>query len=225
MAKNDNNPVLVLSHPDWSHGVVGIVASRIVERHHKPTILLQELSDGSAKGSARSVDNVSIIDAIANCQQLLTKFGGHQFAAGMTVPIDNITEFRKQINDYAKKNIDVKPKTLTIDAQLELDILTLELLEQLQQLRPFGRNNAEPVFVSESVLADVRWVGAEKKHAQIFLGGDGEPSMRGISFGAASWLKADQAIGQPVQVAYKLRNNNFQGVDELQLEVLDIHST
>ncbi len=223
LAKVDDNPILVLSHPDWSHGVVGIVASRIVERHHKPTILFQELEDGSAKGSARSVDGVSIIDAIANCQQLLTKYGGHQFAAGVTVPIDKIAEFRAQINDYAKQNILVKPKQLIIDAQLDLAMLNLELLAAIQRLRPFGRENTEPVLVSGAILADVRWVGAEKKHAQVFLSSEDGVSMRGISFGAASWLKADDAIGQPVQVAYKLRNNNFQGVDELQLEVLDIH--
>jgi hypothetical protein len=80
------------------------------------------------------------------------------------------------------------------------------------------------VLVSGAILADVRWVGAEKKHAQVFLSSEDGMSMCGISFGAASWLKADDAVGQPVQVAYKLRNNNFQGVDELQLEVLDIHS-
>lgn len=223
MAKKDDNPILVLSHSDWSHGVVGIVASRIVERHHKPTILLQELEDGSAKGSARSVDGVSIIDAIANCQHLLTKYGGHQFAAGVTVPIDKIAEFRAQINDYAKQNILIRPKQLTIDVQLDLAMLNLELLVLIQQLRPFGRENTEPVLMSNAILADVRWVGAEKKHAQVFLSSDGGASIRGISFGAASWLQPDDNIGQTVQVAYKLRNNNFQGVDELQLEVLDIH--
>lgn len=224
LAKADDNPILVLSHADWSHGVVGIVASRIVERHNKPTILLQELEDGSAKGSARSVDGVSIIDAIANCQQLLTKYGGHQFAAGVTVPVDKIDEFRAKINDYAKQNILVKPKLLAVDAQVEISLLDLELLATIQQLRPFGRENAEPVLVSDATLTDVRWVGAEKKHAQVFLSSEGGSSIRGISFGATSWLKSDDYIGQPVQVAYKLRNNNFQGVDELQLEVLDIHA-
>jgi single-stranded-DNA-specific exonuclease len=223
MARHDDRQILVLSHPDWSHGVVGIVASRIVERYHKPVILLQELPDGTAKGSARSVDGVSIIDAIGDSADLLTKHGGHQFAAGVTLPAERIEAFRDRINKYASSNVNIAPQKLVIDAQLQLQLLALDLLDLLERLRPFGRDNAEPVLASQATLEDVRWVGAERKHAQISLSQSGRNYVRGISFGAKSWLEADKQLGQSVQVAYRLRRNNYQGVDELQLEVLDIH--
>lgn len=216
-----DDDILVLSDPSWSHGIVGLVASRVSEARHKPTIILQELNE-KTKGSARSVGAFNIIEAVTASGELLERFGGHAFAAGMTLKTSNIAQFRTRINQYARKHLQDLggDKELIISCRVAPDLLSLGTYARLSGLEPFGNGNSQPVFVSQLTLTRLRPVGSDLKHFQMtFLAGKTE--VGAIAFGAAGswpWLK----LGTEVEVAYRLGNNLWQGVDRLQLEVADL---
>lgn len=216
-----DDKILVLSDPSWSHGIVGLVASRVSEATHKPTIILQELDD-KTKGSARSVGTFNIIEAITASGELLERFGGHAFAAGMTLKTSAIAPFRAHINQYAHKHVQDlgSNKELAISCRVAADLLSLGTYLSLRGLEPFGNGNSQPVFVTQLKLTRLRPVGSDLKHFQMtFLAGKTE--VGAIAFGAAGrwpWLK----LGTEVEVAYRLGNNLWQGVDRLQLEVADL---
>ncbi len=216
-----DDAVLVLSDPGWSHGIVGLVASRVSEATHKPAIILQELGE-KAKGSARSVGVFNIIEAVTDAGELLERFGGHAFAAGMTLKTSQIAEFRTHINHYASRHQRELggDKELAIDCRVGVDLLTLDTLACLNSFEPFGNGNSQPVFVTKLTLVRLRPVGSDLKHFQMtFMAGKSE--VGAIAFGAAGrwpWLE----LGMTVEVAYRLGNNLWQGVNRLQLEIVDL---
>ncbi len=138
--------VLVVDGEDWHHGVIGIVASRLTEKFGKPCIIISR-SGGEAKGSGRSVEGFSLFDAISSCSDLMTKFGGHPMAAGLTMPADRIEEFRRRINRYAALLPGGVPApTLTLDCKLRPDVLNVGMVQSLERMEPFGTGNPEPLF-------------------------------------------------------------------------------
>ncbi len=213
--------ILVLSDPNWSHGIVGLVASRVSEALHKPTIILQEL-DGVSKGSARSVGNFSIINAISAASSHLERFGGHAFAAGMTLSTTKIPAFRGALNQYAARHKAElgQDKALLIQAKLAPSILGLDLMQALREFEPFGNGNKQPVFSSLLEVVRLRPVGSDLKHLQLgFMANTRE--IGAIAFNAQDrwpWLQ----LGSEVEVAFRLGMNVWQGVERLQLEVVDI---
>jgi single-stranded-DNA-specific exonuclease len=217
--------ILVLSDPGWSHGTVGIVASKISERYRKPTIILQELGETS-KGSARSVGKFSIIDAISSAGEHLTRFGGHQFAAGLTLPTENIAGFRNAINQYGMKNIDVIDmlKTYIIDLTLNPSDISLESARQIESLAPFGNQHSQPLFANQFTLHSMRPIGKDLSHLKIQLASENNEIFSAIAFSKVKdW--ADLKVGSNYEFAYYLSQNEWQGVVELQLELVDVKVT
>jgi len=214
--------ILVLSDPNWSHGVVGIVASRIAEKWHKPTILLQVLGD-ECKGSARSYGGFSIIDGLRACSDLLIQFGGHDFAAGMKLKSDNIELFSHTLNQYALKNIDIEAmlQTIEIDAVLSKDQLELQRIAELQGLQPYGNENPQPIFSSTLELVEYRMIGQHLNHVKFRFKSKCNQFIDGIAFSSAhKW--PDLVSGNIYEVAYHLQENVWQNAARLQLEVIGV---
>jgi len=148
--KNDLS--IVLHYEDWHPGVIGIVASRLVEKYYRPTVLLTTI-DGVAKGSARSITNFNIYEALEKCEDLLLHFGGHRAAAGVAIEVDKIEEFREKFNNIVRESVtedDLLPE-IKIDAKLKFSEITPKFLKILEQFSPFGPGNMRPVFLSENV--------------------------------------------------------------------------
>lgn len=148
----NNNLGIVLHHDTWHPGVVGIVASRLVEKYYRPAIMLTTI-DGVAKGSARSITGFDIYEALEECKDLLIQFGGHKAAAGLELSIDKIDEFKVRFNNFLSKNLneeDIVPE-IKIDAKISLSEITPKFVRVLEQFAPFGPGNMRPVFLSENV--------------------------------------------------------------------------
>lgn len=148
----ENELAIILHQEDWHPGVIGIVASRLVEKYYRPTIMLTTV-DGVAKGSARSISNFNIYEALRKCEDILLHFGGHQAAAGLAVEVDKLEEFRVRFNNIVKESLleeDLLPEII-IDSKLKFSEITPKFLRILEQFSPFGPANMRPVFLSEDV--------------------------------------------------------------------------
>lgn len=159
----ENEIPIILHQEDWHPGVIGIVASRIVEKYYRPTIMLTTV-DGIAKGSARSINNFNIYEALQKCEELLIHFGGHQAAAGLAVELENLDEFKYRFNQIVKDSIndkDLSPE-LMIDSKIKFSEITPKFIRILEQFSPFGPGNMRPVFLAEgvSIVSNPRIVGA-----------------------------------------------------------------
>lgn len=215
-------PILVLSSPDWSHGVVGIVASKISEKWHKPTIILQELGELS-KGSARSYGSFDIIAAIRSCEGFLESCGGHSFAAGLKLRTDRIQELRYRINQYAIANMDAKNnfKTIQIGINLTASGANIALYDEINKLAPFGSANKKPHLHSIYVVEQVRLVGSDASHLRLQLIDSAGGKHTAIGFSMASayrWLET----GQTIELVFALSENIWQNRRNHQLEIIDI---
>lgn len=220
----NRQPILVLSDPSWSHGIVGIVASRIAEKFNKPAILIQELG-GLSKGSARSYNSFNIIDAIAACSDSLERFGGHSFAAGVSLQTENIDQFRYRINEYAIANMDVKNnfRTISIDLGLDRRSPELEIYDDINRLAPFGNSNRRPCILSAVEVKQVRLVGSDATHLRLIVVDSFGKQHSAIGFGMASnwpWLEE----GVEIELVYELTENIWNDTRSHQLEIIDIRN-
>lgn len=209
--KNDN--VLVVSGENWNHGIVGIVAAKLLERYKKPTFVLEEMGD-EAKGSARSFGDFSAADAIRAADDIITKGGGHKLAAGVTIPTANIAAFRKRVNDYykAQKLFDQEKLLLPKgDARVQqLALVNEGLVEQLGQLEPFGNGNPEPILYAENlVVIGQRKMGAELQHVKLELHDDNGHRMQFLAFSAPEHFFVEP--GEIVTVWFQPTVNEWQG--------------
>ncbi|WP_320019980.1 single-stranded-DNA-specific exonuclease RecJ [Labilibaculum manganireducens] len=216
----------VLFDRNWHKGVIGIVASRMIENYYKPTVILTE-SNGFATGSARSVDGFDLYNAISECSDLLENFGGHKYAAGLTMKIENVGEFQKRFEDYVVNNIseDMLVPQVKIDANIKLSDITPKFFRIIKQFEPFGPKNMTPVFVSEQVLdyGYSRPVGRNKEHLKLSVVDDiREGDVKaGIAFSMGN-LYPKISSGVPFDVCYSLQENEYMGKVETQLMVRDI---
>lgn len=218
-ARYTADSVLVLSDPGWSHGVVGIVASKLAEKWNKPTLLLQELGE-SAKGSGRSARGYSLIEGLRANQELFDRFGGHDFAAGFTMPAERLEELRQGLNEHYASVQDSLPEVPTLEAELLIDDpeqVNWRLMSELQRLEPFGNGNPQPLFGLQAVkVVDASAVGKERQHLKLRLAG---PS--GIIFEAIGFNLAEKypnlKPGQVVNVLCYIQQNEFNGRSHLQL--------
>ncbi len=220
--KMASNMILVLSDPGWSSGVVGIVASRIAERWHKPTILLQT-KDDQAKGSARSYGNFSIVNALKDCEDILDKFGGHAFAAGISLKTQNIQLLSHRLNNYAIKNIDIESLIPRIKIDLAFNELSPDInhIKSIDNLRPHGNENPRPLLASKFEMIEKRLIGQDNNHIKFRFKAPNNTILDGIAFSSAhKWL--DLSSPNTYEVAYYLQENIWQNVSRVQLEVVDI---
>ena len=219
-----NRRSTVVYAPHWHKGVVGIVASRLTETYYRPTIVLTAGEDGIISGSARSVGGFDIYTAIDSCNDLLTNFGGHKYAAGLSMHIDNLPEFKQRFEAYVADHIreDQLQPTLQIEAELQLADITKSFYNVLRHLEPFGPGNPRPLFVSRHLInhRDTRAVGKEREHLRLDVT-DRVNAITGIAFGRADMAEYIQN-GNAVDICYELNENTFNHYTTIQMMVQDI---
>lgn len=210
---------IVLAEPAWHTGVLGIVASKLVERYHRPTILLA-IEDGVAKGSARSVSGFRLVAHLEQLAPMLERFGGHDHAAGMSLRVEALPAFVAAFEAAARGALrdEHLVRRLRLDAEVPLEALDDTLIAEVRRLAPFGQGNPEPVFLARGVeVRDARLVGADKRHVKLRFGvGVGVGSVEGIAFGQAS---ACPRPGDRVDLAWCPEVNVFRGVRRLEARV------
>ncbi len=212
----------VLFKEDWHKGVIGIVASRCIEHFHRPTIILTK-SNGKAAGSARSVPGFDVYEAIEECADLLEQFGGHTFAAGMTLPVENVDAFRLRFDEIVSGRI--LPEQLTpmisVDLELDLEDVSWKAYKVLKQMGPFGPGNMTPVFVSRGVSIAGKPTIMKEKHIKFNVYQGNSPAFTVIAFGMAH-IYPDLMDGQPFDICYSLDENTFRDKTTLQFMLKDI---
>jgi single-stranded-DNA-specific exonuclease len=221
----DSRKSIVVYKPDWHKGVIGIVASRLSEEYYKPSIVLTK-SNGLASGSARSVPGFDIYKAIESCKDLLENFGGHIYAAGLSMKEENVSEFTERFEQFVAENI-LEEQTypqIEIDAVLEFKDITPKFFRVLKQFGPFGPDNMKPVFVSKKVFdyGTSRLVGKEQEHLKLELvDSSSENVMNGIAFRMFEYNDYLKALN-PLDICYTIEENSFNGNTSIQLMIRDI---
>jgi single-stranded-DNA-specific exonuclease len=216
----------VLFNPSWHKGVVGIVASRLIEYQYRPTIVLTE-SNGLATGSARSIQGFDLYQAVTSCSDLLESYGGHMYAAGITLKKENVQKLRDRFEEVVKNSItpDLLIPQIDIDTELNFRYIAHDFFNILKQFEPFGPENMNPVFFAENVSDNgyARLVGSDEEHLQLGLIQEDFPFnvYRAIAFNQASLLQNIKK-GSAFDIAYTLIENNFRGNTSIQLNVKDI---
>jgi single-stranded-DNA-specific exonuclease len=224
--RTTNAKTTVLYNPSWKKGVIGIVASRLIETYYRPTVILTE-SNGFATGSARSVQGYDLYQAIEACSDLLESFGGHMFAAGLTLKKENIKPFIERFEQYVNSTItedQMLPRVL-IDTELSFSEINEEFFKVMNQFQPFGPENMSPIFVSRNVFdsGTGRMVGASGEHLKLNLCQEstGTRTLPAIAFGQANHFEHIRR-GKPFDICYSVEMNEFRGNKNLQLNIRDI---
>ncbi|WP_067140841.1 single-stranded-DNA-specific exonuclease RecJ [Oceanivirga salmonicida] len=202
--------ILISSSPTYHHGVIGIVAAKIVDMYYKPSIILEEkTNEGIAVASCRSISNFDITKALQYCSDLLVKYGGHKGAAGFTIKIENIPEFKKKINEYARKNLkeDDFCKVISIDKSISINKMSYEFYKTLELLKPFGFGNPTPVFLTKNVIIEnQRLIGEKKNHLSFDI------SQKGYTNRGAVWFFNDELKDKTFyDIVYKINLNKYKG--------------
>lgn len=212
-------PILVVCGKGWHEGVLGIVASKLLERYLRPVIVLTDKGD-LCKGSARSIEGFSIYDAMNSCRDMLNTFGGHELAAGMSIKTDMLDEFREKINEYAYENASVYPET-RIDCKLNPAGLSMDVLDSIRMMEPFGTGNTSPVFGLYGVVIDsVQGMGNEGRHKRLTFHKDGDRNMvNGIFFNQPEF---PYQRGDKVDLVVTLGRNEYRGNVSLSVYIRDI---
>ncbi|MBQ8925183.1 MAG: single-stranded-DNA-specific exonuclease RecJ [Clostridia bacterium] len=212
-------PILIVSGKGWHEGVLGIVASKLLERYLRPVIVLTDKGD-LCKGSARSIEGFSIYDAMNSCRDMLNTFGGHELAAGMSIKPELLEEFRTKINEYAYQMDPVYPET-RIDCKLNPAGLSLDLLDSIRMIEPFGTGNTSPVFGLYGVVLDsVQAMGNEGRHKRLTFHKDGtHTQVSGIYFNQPEF---PYQRGDKVDLVVTLGRNEYRGNISLSVYVRDI---
>lgn len=219
------NAVLIVGEEGFHHGVIGIVASKILDRYYKPTIIMEIKKDeGIATASCRSIEGFNIIEALNNFSDLLLKYGGHSGAAGFSINIENIPEFSKRLNEYAKKTISdiafVKP--IKIDKPLAFYKISYDFLDKISLLEPFGFGNSSPIFSLNNCQFDnLRLIGKDRKHIMLNIIKDG------YEFKNCVWFNSDDIFEELVNltnidIAFKLKLETFKDKYQYKIFIEDI---
>ena len=209
---------------NWHRGVLGIVASRLTENYYRPTIVLADTDDGLIAGSARSVGGFDIYSAIDSCRDLLTNFGGHLFAAGLSMLPENLPEFKRRFEQYVAAHISEEQQVpvLRVEEELRLGDIDKQFYNVLRHLEPFGPDNPHPRFVTRGLINNryTRRVGKMGEHLKLDLT-DRSVAISGIAFGRGDMATYIQN-GNAVDVCYSIEQNTYNGVTSLQMKVEDI---
>lgn len=218
----ENDKAIVLSSEGWHLGVIGIVASRIVERYHLPTILIA-VDNGEGKGSARSIPGFHLCEALKECENTLIRYGGHKYAAGLTIKPENIEEFRKRMIEVSGRILSAEDliSKLFIDAEIELDQIDNGFLDKLEMFSPFGPMNMRPVFLTRNleVVGQPYQVGRNHLKMKVRKGG---AVFDVIGFGFGDLVRPLSMRAGTVDMTYVIEYNYWNGVTRIQLRVKDI---
>jgi len=219
-----NRRSTVLFQPHWHKGVVGIVASRLIDHYYRPTIILTQSGEYVA-GSARSVSGFNVYEAIHQCRDLLLGYGGHFYAAGMTLENDKVDAFKEKFEEVVQASIhpELLIPEIVIDAEISLMDIKQSFYDILCQMEPFGPDNLRPVFVAKKVY-NTGWSKVVKENHIRFVLQQGTAKITGIGFNMAEKMPLLEA-GKAVDVVFKLDENEWNGEKSLQLKVLDVRIT
>ena len=211
---------IVLAKEGWHHGVIGIVASRIMEKYYKPTILIC-IEGKEGKGSGRSVPGFDLHQALVESAEYLEKYGGHEMAVGLSLNMENYEKFKNQFEEIALKNNvkDIFP-VLEIDCEIKKEDLSNTTIEQIKLLEPFGEKNKKPLFVYKNLKIDSIRALSEGKHLKLILK-DGNDSINAIGFNIGE-LVDEYRIGDKIDVVGTVEINSYNGLEQIQLNIKDI---
>lgn len=216
---NEKNAIIIAGE-NWHHGVIGIVSSKITDLYFKPSVLLCYEND-IAKGSGRSIPGFDLHDALMKCQNTIEKFGGHAMAIGITIKKENFDKFSEEVEKIAKQaKINKIIPIINIDAKIELNEISKEIVESLKQLEPFGEENKMPIFTFRNLKIDSIRSLTEGKHIKMTLR-DENTIIDAIGFNLGH-LTDEYRIGDKIDVAGNLEINTFNGVESLQINLKDV---
>jgi single-stranded-DNA-specific exonuclease len=213
----------VLFKDTWHKGVIGIVASRCIEKYYRPTIILTE-SNNKITGSARSVRDFDLYEAIGACSDLLDKFGGHKYAAGLTMDRDNLEAFQKRFEEVvaARMTDEMRTPVVEIDSVLPLDAITYKFSNVLKQMAPFGPENQKPVFEARNVFVRNELSSFKDRHIRFLAGQENsEAALMAVGFDMADWYDK-LATGDTFRMAFTIEENTFNGQTSIQLRLKDL---
>ena len=216
----------VVFKKDWHKGVIGIVASRLIEKYYRPTLVFTKSNDVLA-ASARSVKGYDVYNAIESCKEHLIQFGGHKYAAGLTLKPENYLAFKASFEKHVKKTIkkEMLTPTITVEEKIQFSEITPKFFRILKQFAPFGPSNKQPVFWSDNLndTGHCKTVGVEGKHLKLSLRQDNSDIFKAIAFGLGDKLSLVKNKAQ-FKAAFNIDENNWNGVKSVQLKLLDIKS-
>ncbi|MFB7639419.1 single-stranded-DNA-specific exonuclease RecJ [Peribacillus butanolivorans] len=221
----ESNGVLIIGREGWNAGVVGIVASKLVERFYRPTIVLSyDREKGHAKGSARSIAGFDLFESLSTCRELLPHFGGHPMAAGMTLKIEDVQELRDRMNMIAKEQLSVEDFTpiTNLDGATTLAEVSIQTIQEMSLLAPFGVTNPKPKILIDSVqLSSVRKIGANQNHLKVQLEDSENHKLDGVGFGLGHYVD-EIAPHAEVSVIGELSINEWNNIKKPQIFVQDV---
>lgn len=223
----EGRKIIIVYDPSWHNGVIGIVASRLSEKYNRPTIVLTDTANNLVNGSARSVENYDVYSLIESCQDLLENFGGHPFAAGLTIKKKNLHKFIQRANQFAETELkvsDFMPK-FKVDAEIKLKDITPTLRRQIESLAPFGPGNEEPLFCTHGVVCVTppRATGFNKSHLRLVISMPHQmPIMQAIAYNQVAALP-HLTLDTPFDILYTIEEQVWKGKKSIQLNIKDIH--
>lgn len=219
----NENFIVVNASEKFHHGVLGIVASKIVDTYYRPTIIMEiKEEEGVATGSCRSIDGFNILEALQSMPELFTKFGGHSGAAGLTIPIENIPEFKRKINEYAKNIMtsEILSRTINYDETISLYKVSYGFFQKLNELKPFGEGNRAPIFKLDNVsLEGIRLIGKNKDHIMYNVFQEDFFCKNSVWFGAGAFFEELKKM-KNVDIIFEIKSEIFRG--ELNTKIFTI---
>ncbi len=212
----------VVYNEQWHKGVIGIVASRLTEKYYRPTIVMTH-SNGYAAGSARSVLGFDLYEALLECSELLEQFGGHKYAAGLTMKTENIPAFQQKFEEVVGRTIpeELLVQSIIIDAELDLNNIDPKFYRILKQFEPFGPQNMAPIFVSRNVYTYGSASAVGEKHLKMSVHQDNKTIYNCIGFGLSEYLPRI-CNGIPFDICYTIEENKWMDKTSLQLNIKGI---
>lgn len=222
--EEEQNYSTVIYDPNWHKGVLGIVASRLIDKYYRPTLVLTDGNDGEITGSARSIKDFDIYEVIDKCSDLLLRYGGHQFAAGLTMKKENFTAFKERFEKLVKERIrpSQRKPSIEIDSELEFYEIDQKFLRILKQLTPFGPNNSTPLFLTKNLkVGNIKTMGKENEHLRMVLMDADGIQFNAIGFGLGDLLK-DIKYSKSIDVIYSIDENHWNNKVYLQLNIRDL---
>jgi single-stranded-DNA-specific exonuclease len=221
----DDMDCIVVSHPGWHPGVIGLAASRLADYFWRPAFVFRE-EEGMARGSARSIPGFHLFKAIAQCDHLLHRFGGHEGAAGLTLPMENLSQFKDQISEVFRKVFEGRPPIpfLELEGEIAFEQLSQNVVREFRLLEPFGEKNPKPLFMARNlqVVGNPQLVGSRRNHLS-FMARQDDTTLRVIAFQKGKWLESFKSNGrQPFALAFAPQINSWRGRNQLELRAEDV---
>lgn len=212
-----DDKVLVIFLPDCHESIAGIVAGRIREKYYRPVIVLTKGEEG-AKGSARSIESYNMFEKLSECKELFTKFGGHPMAAGLSMPEENIPQFRKLVNERCGLSDDDLTETIWIDVPMPLEYINERVISELGELEPFGKANPKPVFADKNLsIRNIKAIGKEKQYTRMTLAKDSGLVMDAVGFFPCTELETVYNKKGRISCIYYPEVNEFRGNRQIQI--------